>query len=373
MTIDFLEPISLSQLSSDEGYRDTQFGKHIAVYDDNFPDLNSAEVVIIGCGEMRGCGVEYANNYNAPNEVRKELYNLFYWHNTIAIADVGNVKQGATIKDTYVALATVLKELLELNKKVIIIGGSHDVTLAQYNAYSALEKIVEATCVDAAIDLNMDSPLLANNFLMDVLTNEPNYIKHYTHIGFQSYLVHPHMLETIDKLRFDCYRVGRVKEGIEEMEPAIRNTHLFSFDISAIQHAHAPANTLTPNGFTGEEACKLLQYAGLSHNISTIGIYGYNANADKNSLTAKQISHMIWYYFDGLYKSKFEASLNDSNSFNHFMLKLSEIDTEFLQSKKTGRWWMQVHDGKFIPCSKGDYVLASNNEIPERWFRYAER
>lgn len=32
-------------------------------------------------------------------------------------------------------------------------------------------------------------------------------------------------------------RVGKVKEKIEDMEPVIRNSNLFSFDIAAIQHA----------------------------------------------------------------------------------------------------------------------------------------
>ena len=107
------------------------------------------------------------------------------------------------------------------------------------------------------------------------------------------------MLETIDNLRFDCYRVGNVKEHMEEMEPVIRNASLFSFDISAIQHAHAPANRLTPNGFSGEEACMLMQYAGMSSNVNTIGIYGYTQKHDRYDLTAKQISHMLWYFWMG--------------------------------------------------------------------------
>jgi hypothetical protein len=219
----------------------------------------------------------------------------------------------------------------------------------------------------------MDSVLMADNFLMDLLTGEPNYVKHYTHIGFQSYLVHPQMLETIDKLRFDCFRVGKVRENIEEMEPAIRNANLFSFDISAIQFANAPANRLTPNGFNGEEACKLMQYAGMSDSVSSVGIYGYYPEHDIHNLTAKQISQMLWYYMDGIYKSKFESSLDDRNNFYEYTLVLAEFDTVFLQSKKTGRWWMKAHDGKFIPCSKMDYVIAGNNDIPERWMRYAER
>ena len=369
--IDFLEPINRYELSNDEGYKDTQLGKHIQVYEDEFPDITNADLVIVGCGEMRGTGGN--NNTDAPNAVRTAFYNLFHWHKEVTVADVGNVKVGATLQDTYAALKTVIAELIEQGKRVVILGGSHDVTLAQYNAYANLEKIIEASCIDARIDLNMDSVLPSDNFLMEMLTGVPNYIKHYNHIGFQSYFVHPQMLETIDKLRFDCYRVGKVKESLEEMEPAIRNSHMLSFDIAAIQHAHAPANHLTPNGFTGEEACTLMQYAGMSSNMTTIGIYGYDAALDSHNLTAKQISHLLWYIMDGVYKSKQESALEDRNNFYEFTMAFAEVETVFLQSKKTGRWWMQLPDERFVACSKLDYLIASNNDMPERWLRAIER
>jgi len=370
--IDFLHPVNRYELSDDQGYKDTQLGRHIAVYEDEFPDISNADIVLVGCGEMRGGGV--LQNYSlAADAIRKQFYTLFHWHNEVNVADIGNVKQGASLQDSYAALKTVVKDLIEGGKRVIVLGGSHDVTLAQYNAYVDLERIIEASCVDARIDLDMDSVLPADNFLMTMLTGEPNFIRHYNHIGFQSYFVHPHMLETIDKLRFDCYRVGKVKENMEEMEPAIRNANMLSFDIAAIQNAHAPANTLTPNGFTEEEACTLMQYAGMSPNISSIGIYGYSPEADRDDLTAKQISHMLWYIMDGIYKGKQEASMQDKNAFNEFTMAFAEVETTFLQSKRTGRWWMQMPDGKYIACSKIDYMIAGNNDIPERWLRAMER
>ena len=369
--IDFLEPINRYMLSNDEGYKDTQLGKHIQAYEDEFPDITEADLVLVGCGEMRGTGGN--NNTDAPDAVRTAFYNLFHWHKNVTVADVGNVKVGATLQDTYAALKTVVQELIEQGKRVVILGGSHDVTLAQYGAYANLEQIIEASCVDSRIDLNMDSVLPDDNFLMEMLTGVPNYIKHYNHIGFQSYFVHPQMLETIDKLRFDCYRVGKVKESLEEMEPAIRNSQMLSFDIAAIQQAHAPANHLTPNGFTGEEACVLMQYAGMNAQMSTIGIYGYNAALDEHDLTAKQISHLLWYIMDGVYKSKQESALEDRNNFYEYTLAFAEVETVFLQSKKTGRWWMQLPDERFVACSKLDYIIASNNDMPERWLRAMER
>ena len=322
--IDFLDPVNIAFLSNDEGFKETQLGKHIAVYDEYFPDISHADFVLVGCGEMRGAGIQLTST-SAPDAIRAEYYKLFHWHTEVNVADIGNVKSGATLEDTYAALRMVVSELMAQKKRVVILGGSHDLTQAQYQAYGKTNRIIDVACIDARIDLDMDSVLPADNFLVELLTGMPNYLKHYSHIGFQSYFMHPEMLETIDKLGFDCYRVGKVKERLEEMEPAIRNSELFSFDIAAIQNAHAPANYLTPNGFTGEEACTLMQYAGMSTQCDTIGIYGYNAEQDVHALTAKQISHMLWYLMDGIYKSKQEAELDNRSEFNEFTMAFAEV------------------------------------------------
>ncbi|RYZ26845.1 MAG: arginase, partial [Sphingobacteriales bacterium] len=90
-------------------------------------------------------------------------------------------------------------------------------------------------------------------------------------------------------------------------------------------------------------------------------------------LTAKQISQMIWYAIDGRSRGQREAKLDDQSAFNEFYLAFAEVETTFLQSKKTGRWWMQLPDKNFIACSHRDYLQASTNEIPERWLRAQER
>jgi formiminoglutamase len=370
---DFIEPVNKAFLNEDEAYRQSQIGYKIQAYEEQFPDIAGADLVLIGCAEMRGGGRKLSHT-DGPDEVRRQFYRLYQWHSDVQIADLGNIKQGATLADTYAALKTILKELKAIGKKAVIIGGTHDLMMAQYGAYADEKTATEAVCVDALVDIETDSSLPQHRFLMDMLTGgDVNYISHYNHVGFQSYFVHPHMLETIDKLRFDLYRVGHVKERLETMEPVIRNAGIFAFDITAIQHSHAPANTLTPNGFNGEEACTLLQYAGMSYSISSVGIYGYDFAKDVQSLTAKQISHMLWYYIDGLYKAKNEAPLSDKDSFNRFDLAFAEIETSFLQSKRTGRWWMQLPGGAYIACSYNDYLLASQNDIPERWMRAVER
>lgn len=368
---DFLTPVNMAEINDDHDFNDSQMGNTLKINERSIPDLENIDIVLVGINEFRG--VAYLPEENSADEIRKQFYRLHYWHQNVRIADLGNIKTGATLKDSYHALKIVLKELLELKKTVVILGGSHDNTLAQYYAYKELDQLVEATVVDAVIDLKSDSPARGENFLMEMLTSEPNMVRHYNHIGFQSYFVHPQMLETIDKLRFDCYRVGYAREKPDEMEPVIRTSDMMSFDISAIKYSDSPASSHSPNGFTGEDACNLMRYAGMSPQISTIGVYGYKASEDVKNLSAMQISQMLWYFVDGKSKSKYEASLDEKQHFNEFHTAFAEVDTIFLQSKKTGRWWMQLPNKKMIACSYKDYLLASNNEIPERWLRAQER
>ena len=116
-----------------------------------------------------------------------------------------------------------------------------------------------------------------------------------------------------------------------------------------------------------------MQFAGMSGLANTMGIYGYNYEQDISDLTAKQISHMLWYLCDGIQKSKSESPLEQRENFNEFKLMFADFETMFLQSKKTQRWWMELPDKTFVACSDADYTIALNNEIPERWLRAVER
>jgi formiminoglutamase len=369
---DFLIPISLTAISEDEGYIDGQIGKHILTEENEYFDIDIADIVLVGVLETRGNGtIEKANN--AADIIRKQLYKLHYWHTDIKIADIGNIKTGATLNDSYAAIKTVLEELYIRKKRVVIIGGSHDITLAQYLAYKSTNQMLEASCIDAYINLSGESSMPSENFLMEMFTGEPNLMKHYNHIGFQSYFVHPRMLQTIDKLKFDCYRLGNVLDNIIEMEPVIRNSHMLSFDIAALKYSDAPSNKNCPNGLTGIEACTLTRYAGMSENLNSIGIYGYNPLEDVAEITAKQIAQMLWYFVDGSHRKNQESALDDRNNFNEYHTVFAEVDTTFLQSKRTQRWWMQMPDGHFIACSHNDYLTAGKNDFPERWLRVQER
>jgi formiminoglutamase len=368
---DYLESIQLQHITGDESYNEGQFGKIMHINLQNQVYWEDADIVLVGINEQRGIG-EFQNT-NHTNSIRKQFYSLYHWHNQIKIVDIGNIKTGEKLKDTYAAVKIVLSELFAANKTVIILGGSHDITLSQYKAYSHIKTRIEVTCIDAKLDLSLESIYRADDFLVEMLTGEPNYVKHYNHLGFQSYFVHPNMMETLDNLRFDCYRVGRVREKMQEFEAVFRNSNMVSIDVNALQNNVMPCNTLSPNGFAGDEACMLTKFAGFSTALNSLGIYNYNSTKDPQELGAMQIAQMIWYFIDGRQNLIDEKDIAQKEYYNEFITAFNDSTISFYQNKINNRWWMQMPNSTYIACNYSDYLQASQNEIPEIWLRYQER
>ncbi len=354
-------------------YLPTQLGSQVKFITEENQDIEHLDLIILGCGEMRGQMA--ASDYsNGPDMVRDQLYKLHGWHNELKIGDIGNIIEGATLNDTRAALKTLLTELNLMNKKVLLIGGSHDLTIQQYDAFKTQEKVIDFTVIDMLADLNDKPGMRYDNYLTEALTSSPNFVRNFNLIGFQSYYVNPNVIETFDKLRFDCIRLGKAREDIEQLEPMLRSSHVGSIDINCVKYSDAPANKLaSPNGFFGDEICKITRFAGMSESMASFGIYGYQPEHDQHHITAKLISQMIWYYIDGLYIQKDESPLSDKNQFLEYHITFTDNDTVFYKSKKTNRWWMKVNNDHVIPCSYQDYITACNNEIPERWLREMER
>lgn len=351
-----------------------QWGAQIEYATTHSFDCSDADIVLIGCGEIRGEQKNTIHYSTAPDAIREQFYKLYNWHSGIKIYDAGNILQGAGVEDTRAALRIVLQELYEAGKVVIILGGSHDLTLLQYEVFKRAQQIINASVVDMLVDLDETELTTSRSFLMEMLTGSPNFIGHYNHIGFQSYYVNPVMLETLDKIRFDFFRLGKVREHMEDMEPVLRSSNMLSFDISAVKYSDAPMNkTGSPNGFSGDEACLLTRFAGMSSELSSMGIYGIDERKDKDNMTATLGAQMLWYFVDGFFLRKNEALLSDTNEFVEYHLQFTGNDIMFLKSKRSNRWWMRLPDGAFEPCSYNDYLLASENEIPERWLRVQER
>jgi len=375
-------PINIDELGLMADERQIRLGHTILTYckENPFPALDNIDIAIIGVGEER-------NAYNnkgcalAPNQIRKYLYNLFPHHNRAKIADLGNLILGSQPEDTYSVLADVIAELLRMRIIPIILGGSQDITLANYKGYENIGQIINAFTIDSSIDLGDDpEEFNSKSYLTAMLCCEPNYLFNYTHVAYQQYFIEKDTLELMNKLYFECFRVGIIQDNLDNVEPLVRNADMVSVDISAVRQSDAPGNgNPSPHGLYGEQLCKLVRYAGMSDKCSSIGFYELNPLFDNHGQTAHMVAHAIWYFIDGYLWRKQDFPYKEKENYKKFYVSIQNNSHTivFYKSKKSERWWMEVPCSKdkmikyerhyLIPCSYDDYKTAINDEVPDRW------
>jgi formiminoglutamase len=354
------------------------FYKSIRAFTEKMPDYRGAHVAIFGVEEERGTDTNNGTS-KGPDEIRRKLYNLKKGTGLYNIVDLGNLNPGVDLDETYVRVSEVCRMLLENNVLPIILGGSHDVDYGQYKGYQDMEKLVSLLNVDAFLDLEEGREAKAyRQHVHKILLHEPNYLFNYTHLAHQLYLIDPASATILEKLNFEAYRLGVMRTNLSEMEPAIRNADMLSFDITAIKSADAPGNAnAQPFGLTGEEACQLCWYAGQNEKLSSAGFYEYNpALDDAQKKTASVVATMIWYFVEGFYHRKSERDFK-SNDFVKYTVSMPTVPgvITFFKSKFTEKWWMEVtpqSGGRYlrnsiVPCSYSDYQAATKGEIPERY------
>jgi arginase family enzyme len=280
------------------------------------------------------------------------------------MADLGDIKPGYTIDDTYFALSQVVAELIRADIVPIVLGGSQDLTYAIYKAFENIGRLVNIAAIDPIFDLGQDEePINSQAYLSHIIMHQPNFLFNFSNLGYRT-----------------------LKSSPEDAEPLLRNADIVSFDISAIRASDAPGNgNAEPNGFTGDEACRLARYAGMSDKLSAIGFFEYNPSFDHHKITAKLMSQLIWYFVEGFANRKQDLPATDSLDFAKYNVRIEgqEEDVIFLRSKKTDRWWIDLSFGRrdrkkyerhhFVPCTKADYELALQDELPDRWWQFFQK
>ncbi|MBR09507.1 MAG: formiminoglutamase [Rickettsiales bacterium] len=345
------------------------------------PELDDRDIAIIGVQESRGASEENQKGISvSATEIRKCFYRLKKGSGNLKVIDLGNFRNGPELPDTYQRLQEVCGYLMENNILPILIGGSHDLDLGQYQAYENQEKLITVLNIDNKLDLaDPKSALPTDSHIHKIFKYDPNYLFNYYQLAYQSYLVEAKEAELIEKLYFEAVRLGVVKENIKELEPIVRDADMLSFDISALQAHYCPgAVDSNVYGLTGEEACQLCWYAGLNDKLSSIGFYDYDVEKDtEDRKTAFVIGTMIWYFIEGFYNRKGDKNFR-SNDYLVYEVSMGgePSSIKFYKSKISEKWWMEVPHpeetsgflrSRMIPCNYSDYETALEGEVPNRW------
>ncbi|MEC9159040.1 MAG: arginase family protein [Bacteroidota bacterium] len=357
-------------------------GSICEIYNTNFPDWESSDIVLISVDENLGFP-ELPSLESNHVKIRQQLYDYHLAKgNKLKMADLGIIKRGASTSDTYAALEDITAEIQKKGKLLLILGGTQDLTYANYLGYKKLEQTINVTCIDQKIDLEMGSeaPISSNNFINHLLTFQPSFLFNFSILGCQQYYISEEQLNLFDELYFDYLRLGELNNNIKLAEPYLRNSDIISLDISSIRRAEfSGANENGPNGFFANEICQIAKYAGISDKLSSFGAYNFSKILDDHEV---ELAAQIFYFIiDGFCHRKKDYPIGTKKNHVKYAVFHEELNHNlvFHKSPKSQRWWLEVpypplKDFKFerhnlVPCNYEDYLTAQKGLIPDLWWK----
>lgn len=373
----YLNPVKEEVVENCHLTHKKQLGNTIKIFknEEYFPELEGCQIAIIGVEEER-YAVDNEGCKAGPDAIRHALYPLFNHWPDLNIVDLGNVKSGLRVEDTYYALSEVFLTLLKYHIVPVILGGSQDLTYPIYQVYENTGKLVNITAIDPRFDIGEEGESInSESYLSHIILHQPNYLFNYTNIGYQTYYIDNENINLMKQLLFDIYRLGTIKNRAELSEPLLRGADIITIDAAAFCAADMPGvKRSSPNGFSSEDGCKMTRYAGLNPKLTSIGFFNYNPSFDVNYQSANNLAEMVWYFLEGFSLRQNDFPTDDNrDEFTKYIVKLEDYDELiFLCHKATGKWWMEISE-HFIPCSKSDYDMAMRNELPDRWWQFYQK
>jgi len=372
----FKASLQASDLSMDQ-FPENTLGSATQIIQAGDDSWVEAHMAIIGIPDGR-LSIGNEDTESAPTAIRKELFALAAHKADMKIVDLGDLKIGKSPADTLAAIKFVSAELMKESVIPIWIGGSMGFCLGQYTSFDEISRNVECTVVSPRVELEGDG------YLRKISLHEPNVLFNLNVLAYQSHYVTNQSVMALHKMYFNTVRLGMLRSKIQEIEPVVRNTDMFAFDVGAIKHADAPGNSQSnPNGLLAEEACQLSWYAGVSEKLRSFGVYECNPKLDTRDQTSKLTAQMIWYFVDGYYHRKGDLpGLHSEFVRYRCTMEDNSPDIIFFKSKRTNRWWMEIPDPKSfgntgrniqIPCSYTDYEMATRGEMPDRFWEALQK
>ncbi len=343
-------------------------------------NLSDCKLAIVGVCESRNSSNSQASK--APDEIRKFLYSLSGHPISSEIVDLGNISETSSPASTYAALKIVVEQLAEKGICVIVLGGTQELTLPIFQVVAERQSPITISIIDSKIDYEPNSTDFSpSSFVNRLLSEDKGKLYCINHIAHQSYLTDQRASEILEKRNHDVYRLGSIRNAMTEVEPALRSSHIVSFDMGSIRQSDYPLAP-SPNGLYAEEACLLSRFAGLSGGVKAFGLFNLNTNGDSNAMGSHLAAQIVWHFIEGFFARKGKAADPTLGRVKKFYVKspIPNVNMVFLKNISTQTWWIEVPIAKgddskntLLACSQNDYKMATKGDVPDRWLRAIRR
>ncbi len=335
-----------------------QLGKQIIFHTPDFtPQLSDNCIAIIGLDAPEADAIRLALYALGNNVLPKNVY------------DLGNMR-----KTDSGFVAPFLNDIIQGDTTLLLLGNNTAHLKTCVSFFKSARKTVNVSVIDSKVELPEESN---KEKIWEQILIENN-IFHCSVVGFQSHYHSEDINDFFEKKNYELLRLGKTRHNLEETEPILRDADIVSFHLSALKYVEAPAQkSLSPSGFTIEEACQLSRYAGMSDKLQCFALLGFDSEKQSADLTANGIAQILWYFIEGFVNRKKDYPISAAhNQLTQYVVDVTAFSDQvtFWRSNKSGRWWMEVplksrkktERHKLIPCSYNDYLMACQDDLPER-------
>jgi formiminoglutamase len=346
-------------------------------YDEhNFSDY---DVFIVGYQEDRNSTNNGAGK--AADCVREQLYALFATEKSLKVCDLGNCRLGTVVKDSYIVVQELCRQLKQYSKPLIVVGGTQEITLTLANERLSEEKFPTITCIDALVDMQPESEDFYHTNYTEQLAKTYKNLK-INYIALQEYLSHKTAYEYLQTKHYPHIHLGNVLHNTKHTEPMLREAQLISFDTTALRYSEFDANRdILPAGLYVEDACQMAWYAGFSNEMNTFVLSEFNPTRTHNiKPSASVCALLIWYVLDGIsQRNTIHYDFNEEfYTVYHVKNDILEQNVRFFEHTITKQMWVELFlplcgEKRMFPCNYSDYQMFSNGNMPESWLMELQR
>jgi formiminoglutamase len=218
-------------------------------------------------------------------------------------ADLGDVALTGNLDADQLSLGEVVAGQLKLGRFLIVLGGGHETSYGHFLGYAVAREPVEILSWDSHTDVRPLRDRLAHSGspFRQAIEHPTRVLRRYTAAGLQPHSVAQAHLEYVRRHGRAIFRDEVTPTMVRELHARLEAPAMVSFDVDAVDMAHAPGvSAPSIGGFDVREWLALAFEAGRCPAVRSSDVVEVNPVLDRDGQTARLAALTVWHLLRGL-------------------------------------------------------------------------
>jgi len=272
------------------------------------------KVVILGFPSDRGAILNggRAGSAAGPKAIREQLYRLCpdphhfepFAQLLRSTRDLGDLKVTDDLAHDLEQITRTVATLIAGGSFVIILGGSHDLSLAHWRAYKSLGREGSIINMDAHPDMRepVEGQTHSGSPFFEALNDREQPLSQYDVWGLRKWSCSKAQIDLLKEKNCDYHFVEQVSpELVQQLYTAKKSNRIASFDLDAIDQAYCPGvSAPSVGGLSPALYIQAMLEVGRNSSFSSLDLVELNPQFDRDNQSARLAAVGLWHLYLGL-------------------------------------------------------------------------